>query len=668
MKTALALLFLILPCAAESAPDSLEAHVPTVAAELGSKLPASEKARFERGVLQAARAWRPEDGSLQDFKDFCANRFFHGPELDALFERLERKFEKIDGHFMALGLELTREQDESRLAPHPVDGMLAAFEPAAHLDDDLFKSKLAFVVLLNFPLKTLADCRAEGPGWTRRQWAEARLAQRFRARVPASVQQEAARIEADAHEYVNGYNIVMDRVRGPDGKVLFREGLKLISHWGLRDEIIALYSDAKANLARQDAILGIMERIIRQEIPSAVVDNPKAYWDPASNAVEGAGADREPDTRYAKWLAVAGAMRAMDPYYPDYPTHMDRSFGLWREMPEPEVEALLTGILKDKAGAEAAALVKARLGRALRPFDIWYGGFKPGGDIPEAKLDLIVKKKYPDVESFQRSLPDILLKLGFDRASADFLAARIDVDPARGSGHAKEPGMRTEKSHLRTKVPPGGMDYKGFNIAMHELGHCVEQVLSLYKLDHTLLRGTPNSAFSEGYAFVFQARDLEVLGVEKPDPKADHLKALDLFWSLREIAGVSLVEMRVWRWLYDHPGARPGEFREAVVRIATEVWNEHYAPVFGVEDSPVLAIYSHMIDYALYLPNYPIGYVVAYQIQDYFKTRPLGREMERQCALGALTPEEWMKKAVGSGVSARPILEAASRAAARLRS
>jgi len=636
--------------------------------ELAPRFPASERARLGRGVRQAARLWRAEDGSPEAFKEFCASRFFHGKDLDVLFERFEAKFEQLDGHFMALGLELSREQDESRLAPHPVDAMFAAFEPAAHLDDDLFQNKLAFVVLLNFPLKTLEDCRAEGPSWTRRQWAEARLAQRFRARVPASVQQENAKAQADAHEYVNNYNILMDHVRGPDGKPLFRDGLKLISHWGLRDEIIGLYAEPKANLPKQEAVYRIMERIIRQEIPGAVVDNPKAFWDPVANTVEGAPAGREPDTRYEKWLAVARALRSMDPYYPEYPTHMDRSFRLWREMPEPEVEALLTGILSSKTGADTAALVKARLGRDLRPFDIWYGGFKPGGDTPEAELDKLVARRYPDVEALQKAVPDILRKLGFDKKTSQFLAERIAIDPARGAGHAQEAGMRTEKSHLRTKVPPGGMDYKGFNIAMHELGHCVEQVFSLYRVDHTLLRGTPNSAFTEGYAFVFQARDLEVLGVEKPAALSEELKALDLFWSLREISGVSLVEMRAWRWLYAHPEARPGEFRDAVVRIAVEVWNEYYAPAFGVKDSPILAIYSHMVDYGLYLPNYPVGYVVAYQVQDYFKTHPLGKEMERQCGLGAITPDEWMQRAVGRGVSAQPILEAAERAVARFRS
>ncbi|MFQ6093332.1 MAG: hypothetical protein ACE5OR_11800 [bacterium] len=52
------------------------------------------------------------------------------------------------------------------------------------------------------------------------------------------------------------------------------------------------------------------------------------------------------------------------------------------------------------------------------------------------------------------------------------------------------------------------MNYKGYNIALHEFGHNVEQVFSLNRVDHTLLRGVPNTAFTEGFAFGLQPRDL----------------------------------------------------------------------------------------------------------------------------------------------------------------
>jgi hypothetical protein len=202
------------------------------------------------------------------------------------------------------------------------------------------------------------------------------------------------------------------------------------------------------------------------------------------------------------------------------------------------------------------------------------------------------------------------------------------------------------------------MDYKGFNIAMHELGHNVEQVFSGCKIDHTALAGVPNTAFTEGFAFVFQERDLDVLGMPNPDPNAEHLKSLDDFWATCEIAAVSLVDMRVWHWMYDHPDATPSEFKEAVIGIAKDVWNEYYAPAFGIRDVDILAIYTHMISGAMYLPDYPLGHIIAFQVKQYFKTRKLSTEMERMCLLGSITPELWMQQAVGGSISTEPLLSA----------
>src|SRR5919206_952281 len=134
--------------------------------------------------------------------------------------------------------------------------------------------------------------------------------------------------------------------------------------------------------------------------------------------------------------------------------------------------------------------------------------------------------------------------------------------------------MRDAKVHLRTRVAKDGMDYKGFNIAVHELGHNVEQVFSLYEVDHTLLQGVPNSAFTEALAFVFQARDLELLGLAKPSADRERMRVLNDFWQTWEIAGVALVDIAAWHWMYDHPNATPTELREAVVQIAKDTWNK----------------------------------------------------------------------------------------------
>ena len=41
-----------------------------------------------------------------------------------------------------------------------------------------------------------------------------------------------------------------------------------------------------------------------------------------------------------------------------------------------------------------------------------------------------------------------------------------------------------------------------------------------------------------------------------------------------------------------NPGAMPAQLKEQVINIAVDTWNKYFAPVLGVSDSPILAIYS----------------------------------------------------------------------------
>ena len=208
------------------------------------------------------------------------------------------------------------------------------------------------------------------------------------------------------------------------------------------------------------------------------------------------------------------------------------------------------------------------------------------------------------------------------------------------------------------------MNYKGYNIAVHEMGHNVEQVFSLYHVDHTLLAGVPNNAFTEALAFVFQARDLELLGLEKPDAESERLRVLNDFWMTYEICGPALVDMTVWHWMYDNPDATPAELRDATVAISKDIWNRYYAPVFGQRDVVLLGIYSHMVSLMMYLPDYPLGHLIAFQIEEHVNKsgKPLGEEFERMARFGSVTPDLWMQHATGSPVSAEPLLRATEEA------
>ena len=663
------------------APESMKSLEDELAKTHGEA--ARERAR--RGLAQAASLWRASDGDGAAFAEVARTHFLADPgRRDELFSRMERILESVDGHLLEVVRDLREQSDLDRGEILAFDELMAAWDPSAHVLDDLFENRLAFAVLLNFPLTTLEERLAKGPSWSRREWAEARLAARFGKRIPAEVSQAVSGAAADSSRYVAGYNLRVHHLLDEKGRRLFPPGKRLLSHWNLRDEIKACYGDPKDGLAKQRAIAKAMERIVTQTIPKAAIDSPWVDWNPFTNAVT-ATASTEPgtppapedldlsgapegDARYAKLLADFRAARLVDPYSPSAPTHVARKFDEEREIPEARVREVLESVLTSPSFAEVGALVAKRLGRPLQPFDVWYAGFRDRGPYSEAELDAITRKRYPNPEAFGRDIPRILAALGFPQERAREVAANVVVDPARGSGHAWGAARRGDRAHLRTRVGADGMDYKGYNIAVHELGHNVEQTFSLDFVDHTLLSGVPNTAFTEAIAFVFQERDLELLGLAKPDPKGRALATLNTYWGTAEIAGVALVDMAVWRWMYAHPEATPAELKGAVLSIAKEVWNRFYAPVFGVKDSVILGIYSHMIDSFLYLPDYPLGHLIAFQIERSVEKAPaVGPEIERMARQGRLTPDLWMKGAVGAPVGAEALLAATREALAEVK-
>lgn len=686
MSTLFILSCVLLMLSACDTPGEKGAHMPehfitdatmtTAVDSLIARYGEEHRARIERGVAQVARLWRSDDGSQEEYLEFCREKFIaDSDQLDKTFERLQHNFMLISGYFMEMSRDLNYPLQVDIGPILPIDYQFGEFSPSAHATEDLFQVKVAFTVLLNFPITTLKERLEQGAEWSRRQWAETRLAAMFDTRVPPEVRQQLTVAYTNADNYINSYNIVLHNVLNTDGERLFPEGLTLISHWGLRDELKAQYANPDG-FPRQQLIYQVMRNIISQDIPQAVIDNPEVDWYIDDNVVVPFGAqpdaeqqqaEREEDIRYTHWLNIFNAQRGVDPFHPDNPSHIDRRFNVNREIPEDEVEALLLSILTAPEIRETAELIRERLGRSLEPFDIWYPGFKSKPDISEEELDRIVSAKYPTVEDFEKDIPNILTRLGFTYDRAEFLASKITVDPSRGAGHAMGSGRLVDNARLRTRVSKGGMNYKGYNIAMHELGHNVEQVMSYQLIDYTFLRSVPNVAFTEGFAFVFQARDLDVLGLQASDDEAARLKTLDVLWSTYEIGGVALVDMRVWRWMYDNPTATPTQLREAVMDIARDVWNSYYAPVLGMEDEFLHAIYSHMIDAGLYTPDYPLGHIIAFQIEQYLEGKNLGQEMERMCTIGNVSPDLWMRTAVDQGISTEPLLQAAREALDALR-
>ena len=644
--------------------------------------PASDSTMVARGAEQVAALWHENDGTEEDYMALVTQSYAASNEAKAqLYNRMAFILEQCGQS--ADMLNNTLQEPTTLLGkgePTQVDWIISGYSPMAHFAEDMFANKVAHICVLNFPRYTLEEKNTLGKEWSRQEWAYARLGDVFTNRVPGNIMAAYSQTLSEAENYIAGYNIMMHCLRNEQGEQLWHEPMALLSHWNLRDELKSNYADVPHAAEKQEMIYQVMLRIIRQDIPACVVNNDQLVWCPITNHVGGkpdsdiklkVDVSREPDTRYQQIINIFRAGQQIDAYRKDAPTHVLRTFNEDLEIPMEEIEALFTQLIESEEIKQVAQIIRKRLGRELRPYDIWYDGFKSRSAISEDMLTQQTQKRYPDAKAFEKDMPRMLMDLGFAKEKAQEVASHIVVEAARGSGHARPCVGRNQPARLRTRVNSKGMDYKGYNIAVHEFGHNVEEVISLYDIDYYTLAGIPNTGFTEASAFLFQERDLEILNYElgiKNCANEDHSKLLiqnstfDMIWGMYEIMGVSLVDMRMWQWLYAHPKATAADLREAVVEIASGVWNQYYAPVLGEKDSPLLGIYSHMVGYALYLPAYPIGNLVQYQLEEHLaecrSADEWAKEYTRIYQQGRLTPDAWMRGAVGEAMSVEPILKA----------
>ena len=623
----------------------------------------------ERGVRQVAALWQEADGTEADFVELVTTHYAAtAEEKQTLYDRLSHILEQCGQSADLLNNTL---QEPTTLVgkgePSTVDWIISGYSPMAHFTEDMFANKIAHICILNFPSFTLEEKNTLGQEWTRLEWAYARMGEVFNTRIPGNVYAHNAQAMSEAENYIAGYNIMMHCLRNEQGEQLWQEPMALLSHWNLRDELKYNYAKAPHAQERQEMIYQVMLRIIYQDIPKCVVNNEEYLWKPYSNEVQELESSEvqevrsSGDERYQKILDIFHTMQQIDSYRPDAPSHVLRTFNEDLEIPKAEIEALFLQLIQSDEIKAVAQIIRKRLGRELRPYDIWYDGFKSRNTLSEDKLTAQTQSRYPTALAFEKDMPRMLMDLGFGKEQAQDIASHIVVEAARGSGHARPCVGRNQPARLRTRISDKGMDYKGYNIAVHEFGHNVEEVISLYNIDYYTLAGIPNTGFTEASAFLFQGRDLQLLGY-----KAKGEEVLDMIWGMYEIMGVSLVDMAMWEWLYANPKATAAQLREAVIAIAGDIWNKYYAPLLGEQDCPLLGIYSHMVGYALYLPGYPIGQLVQFQLEEHLAKcqtpAEFAQEYSRIYQQGKLTPDAWMRGAVGESMSVEPILNAVRKA------
>ena len=112
--------------------------------------------RMERGVKQAAALWREEDGTKEEFEAFVNAHYAQTEEeRTALFESLSRMMEKLNESADMLTVELLKPTQLTNAGePTEVDWIMSGYNASAHVMDDLFVNKIAFITILNFPFYT----------------------------------------------------------------------------------------------------------------------------------------------------------------------------------------------------------------------------------------------------------------------------------------------------------------------------------------------------------------------------------------------------------------------------------------------------------------------------------------------------------------------------------
>jgi len=622
--------------------------------------------RITRGVNHLSNLWFTDDGNAEDFEKFCHKQFVpSGDKLDQLFDIVEDQLEVIYGHTREIGIQLDLPVVTHQRPITEIDRLFTKSKPST----DFYQSKLAFAIALNFPYFTPEEKEEFGTDWNRKEWAMVRLGDRFSYRADPSIKVDRLPLPVDLVDYTKLYIISMDHILSSDMTIIFPEGTRLNCHNGLRDEIKGLYT-RKDPLSRQRIIYQIVMHVLDQTIPTCMIGETNYYWKPDSNEVfirEGGkfvktSFEAETDRRYRFLHNRFNSRIREDIRFPKGSTHLSRTFEN-RQLSEQRVTELLESIVGSEERYEVAKILEKRLGRELEPFDIWYPGFQSQSNYDMDELDALLKQKYPSPLAFQEDIPNILTRIGFEPNVSDFLGNHVIVDPIPSGGHANGAQMKGEKAHLRTRFEPYGLNYKGYRIGMHEIGHTIEQNVSLYLTDYYSLKGIPSAPFTECMADLIAYRDVLGLGVsEEYSKKERELNALASFMYVWEMGAEGLHEIRVWNWFYDHPDAGVEELRKATIDIAKDVWNEYFADLFGEKDNPILSIYNHFLGGSLYLHAYPLGNIILMQVEEYMIDKDFAKEMVRMCTIGKLTPDLWMMEATGEKVSSEPMLRAVRRA------
>ena len=117
-------------------------------------------------------------------------------------------------------------------------------------------------------------------------------------------------------------------------------------------------------------------------------------------------------------LKTFQAARKADPYSPTAPTLIARRFDENRQIPEERVRRCSRRCSPRRSCRRSRRSSRARLGRPLEPFDVWYNGFRPRGAVHRRAARRDRPQEVPDGRGLQGGHPESARQARLLRRSA----------------------------------------------------------------------------------------------------------------------------------------------------------------------------------------------------------------------------------------------------------
>lgn len=624
-----------------------------------------ENERIHRGVISMAEIWEKSDGSQDEFVDFAVKYYVADEDsLYGLALDLSNRFQLISGYASKVNRIFKTPLNEDTGEITPVEMLFADYNFAPNVRKSYFASKAAFLTILNFPKYSDEEKVKNGAAWSDREWGYVMLGDMFGKNVKNTAGRDYAKLDTllmkqipgQFRVYANNSTVELSSLLDKKGRRIFDDDIQLLFHWKMRDEIKMYYASSDPDkLDKQRTIYQAMTRFIDQTIPQQAIQGKGFTWNPYSNELSKDGKVVENESAGNRRYGYI-RNHFIDRYnqQPDSALYFDGYYAQYG-LTAREVEEMFVMVLSSPLAKEVGRMIRKKEKRPLETFDLWYTGFNPRSEFETSVLDSIVKSRYPDPAALQEDIPAILVKLGFPAAEAELYGDRIQVDRARANGHSAGAALKGDKANLRTNFREDGLDFGGYQTAMHELGHSVQQTISTYLIDMFASKGLPNSGIVESAAVLFEHHTWDTM-FEEISPSMQASIAIDNFWNSYQMMGPALCELRAWQWMYHKKNFSIEELRNQYVEIAKDIWNEFYAPVFKVKDQLMPAVYNHPVNNPLYLSSYAMAHLIHIQIEDYIGGKDFHKEVLRIFGQGNKAPDEWMHRAVGASLSAEPLL------------